>query len=85
MTKPIIFTKHALLRMVERGTNQERVVEAVQSGERESAQRGLAQYRLNFEFNRHWDGKFYPVQQVVPIAAEEMNRLIIVTVYVFYF
>lgn len=85
MQKSIIFTDHALLRARERGVRREDVELAIRSGEREAAQRGLFQYRLNLEFNREWDGRFYGVQQVAPIVAEERDRLVVVTVYVFYF
>jgi hypothetical protein len=57
---------------------------ALQIGEREPAQRGLFMYRLNLEFNREWDGRYYGVQQVAPVVAEEHDRLVVVTVYVFY-
>jgi hypothetical protein len=32
-----------------------------------------------------WDGRYYGVQQVVPIVAEEAERFVVVTVYAFYF
>ena len=49
--KPIVFTKHARLRMNERGAREEDVREAIQIGHREAAQSGLILYRLNLEFN----------------------------------
>jgi hypothetical protein len=52
---------------------------------KEQAQRGLFQYRLNLEFKRDWAGQFYGVQQVVPVVAAEETRMVVVTVYVFYF
>jgi len=42
-------------------------------------------YRLNFEFNREWVGRYYGVQQAAPIIAEEENRVVVVTVCTFYF
>lgn len=42
-------------------------------------------YRLNLEYDREWDGRHYGIQQVAPIVAEEEDRLIVVTVYTFYF
>jgi Domain of unknown function (DUF4258) len=83
--KPIIFTAHALQRMKERGAAQKDVQEAIRTGHREAAQRGLALYRLNMEFKREWDGRYYGVQQIVPVVAEEETRLVVVTVYAFYF
>ncbi len=84
-TRSIIFTAHARQRMKERGAREEDIREAIRVGEREPAQRGLVLYRLNLEFNKEWDGRFYRVQQVAPIVAEEADRLVVVTVYTFYF
>ena len=67
------------------GANELDVVNAIRTGEKEPAQRNLEMYRLNVEYHREWDGKFYPVQQVAPIVAEEENRIVVVTVLTFYF
>jgi glutamate synthase domain-containing protein 1 len=83
--KPVIFTTHALTRMRERGATEADVREAIRIGQREPAQRGLFSYRFNVEFKREWDGRYYGVQQVVPIVAEEEARLVVVTVYTFFF
>ena len=83
--KPIVFSTHALTRMRERGAREEDVREAIRIGQRESAQRGLFSYRLNVEFKREWDGRYYGVQQVVPIVAEEEQEYVVVTVYTFFF
>ena len=83
--KPIIFTTHALQRIRERGTREEDVREAIRIGQREPAQRGLFLYRLNLEFKREWDGRYYAVQQVAAVVAEEEYRFAVVTVYTFYF
>jgi hypothetical protein len=69
--KPIVFTAHARKRMAERGTREEDVQEVL--------------YRLNLEFNRDWDGRYYRMQQVAPVVAEEPDRLVVITVYTFYF
>lgn len=71
--------------MSERGAREEDVIEAIRIGEREPAQRGLVLYRLNLEFKREWDGRYYGVQQVAPVVAEEPERFVVVTVYAFYF
>jgi Domain of unknown function (DUF4258) len=83
--KPIVFTNHARQRLKERGTNEESVREAIRIGEAESARRGLVLYRLNQEFKKKWDGRYYGVQQVAPVVKEEDDRLIVITVYTFYF
>lgn len=81
----IIFTAHARLRMHERGAREEDVREAIRIGQKEPGQRGLVLYRLNLEFKRKWDGRYYGIQQIAPVVAEEKNRLVVITVYTFYF
>jgi len=85
MEKPIVFTVHARQRMQERGACEGDVCQAIRSGHREEAQRGLVLHRMNLEFKREWDGRYYGVQQVAAIVAEEADRLVVVTVYTFYF
>lgn len=84
-SKVIEFTRHARQRMQQRGAREADVREAIRIGEREPAKRGLFMYRLNLEFNRNWAGKQYAIQQVAPIVAEESRRMVVVTVYTFYF
>jgi hypothetical protein len=50
-----------------------------------AAQRGLWLYRLNLEHQREWAGKWYAVQQVAPVVEERTDRLVVVTVYTYYF
>lgn len=83
--RPIVFTQHARERMRERGVREEDVRSAIRIGQREPAQRGLVQFRLNLEFKDEWDGRYYGVQQVVPVVAEEGGCSVVVTVYAFYF
>ncbi len=71
--------------MQQRGAREEDVLEAIRIGQKEPAQRGLTLYRLNVEFKAEWDGRYYDLQQVVPIVAEEEQRFVVVTVYAFYF
>ena len=82
---PIVFSAHALKRMRERGARKEDVRTAIRDGQREPAQRGLVLYRLNLEYKREWDGRYYGIQQVVPVVAEEQDKVVVVTVYTFYF
>ena len=83
--KPIIFTNHARQRMKERGASEESVREAIRIGQREDAQHECFFHRLNLEFKKIWDGRFYGVQQVAPITKEEEDKIIVITVYTFYF
>jgi len=83
--KPVVFTNHALHRMKERGTSRGDVLDAIRMGQKESAQKGRSLYRLNLEFKKNWDGKYYRVQQIVPVVKEEEARMVVIIVYTFYF
>jgi hypothetical protein len=83
--KPVVITSHARRRIADRGTTEEDVVRAIRTGRREAAQRGLFLYRLNLEYRREWDGRHYAVQQVAPVVADEPDRMVVVTVYTFYY
>jgi len=41
--------------------------------------------RLNFEYRAKWQDKYYAIKQVAPVAVEEQNQIVVVTVYMFYF
>jgi len=83
--KPIWFSHHAQERMALRGTSQDEVERAIKEGQREPAREGRFACRLNFEFHGQWQGSHYHVKQVVPVVAEEADRLVVVTVFVLYF
>ncbi len=85
MGKPIIFTSHALLLMKERGTTEHEVLEAIRVGQSEPAREGRVIHRLNAEFRREWDGKYYGIQQIAPVTVEEDDRIVVITVFTFYF
>ena len=52
---------------------------------REAAKRNRTLYRLNFQYQAEWQGKFYAIKQVAPVIVEEQNEIVVVTVYTFYF
>lgn len=81
----IVFSDHALMRLEQRGVSKDEVEQAIRNGERMPAKKGRLCFRLNFDFNRHWGGKYYAVKQVVPIAVAEKGEIVVVTVYAFYF
>lgn len=83
--KKILFTKHALERLPSRGTNENEVKEAVESGSREPAKNNRIICRLNFEYNKPWQGINYAVKQVAPVIKEENNNIIVITVYTYFF
>jgi len=83
--KPIVFSKHALDQMQNRGATRDEVELAIMEGESSFASKGRLTFRKNFAFHAFWKGKHYEVKQVMPIVIEEKDHLIVVTVYVFYF
>jgi hypothetical protein len=83
--KRVFFSTHARTKMSDRGASEEEVIEAVREGSFEPARKGRLLFRKNFPFGRSWRGKRYFVKQVAPVIAEEKDKLIVITVYVYYF
>ena len=83
--KPIHFSPHARDQLADRGTNQAEVEETIRIGEQVEVRYGRLAFRKNFAYDQSWKGKMYSTKQVKPIVTEESDRLVIVTVYVYYF
>ena len=83
--KPIVFSTHALGQLADRGTNEAEVETAVREGEEIPAKLGRRAFRKNLLFKAQWKGRYYEIKQVVPVMAEETDRMVVITVYVFYF
>ena len=82
--KIIGFTRHALDNLGDRGTTQDEVEEAIQWGEQIPAKQGRTAFRKNFPFHSTWKGRLYETKQVMPIVVEEPDRMVVITVYVFF-
>jgi len=82
--KSIEFSQHALDNMADRGASREEVELTIRTGECLPAKKGRLSFRKNFSYSAMWKGKFYQVKQVMPIVAEEPDRFVVVTVYVFF-
>lgn len=85
MLRNIHFTQHSLDQMKDRGAAIAEVELAIREGEKIPARHDRWSYRKNFAIDVIWKGKHYSGKQVVPIVVEEIERLVVVTVYVFYF
>ncbi|MFQ5963625.1 MAG: DUF4258 domain-containing protein [Candidatus Scalinduaceae bacterium] len=81
----IEISSHAKEQMFERGVSENEVRVAIRQGEEEPARKGRFMYKKNFSFKRTWRGKKYNIKQVVPLVAKESDKLIVVTVYAYYF
>ena len=80
LSKPIEFSSHAWEKMVDRGASVDEVHAAIRTGNAELGRKGRVLFRKNFAFNGLWREKHYALKQVSPIVAEEVDRLVVVTV-----
>ena len=71
--------------MLERGAHESEVIDAIRLGDKAPAKRARVSFRKNFQYEAHWGGKYYAIKQILVIVAEKANRLVVVTVYSFYF
>ena len=83
--KTITFSRHALEQARERGTDKDEMRQAIHEGEKVPAKRGRKAFRLNLPFGGSWAGRTYESKQVMPVVADDPDRFVVVTVYVFYF
>ncbi len=84
-TKPVRFSGHALEQLGYRGTTSEEVIMAIQTMEWKPAELERLECHMNMEFDKEWNKKKKKNKQVRPIFVEEMNEIVVVTVYVYYF
>ena len=82
---PIEISHHARQQMYERGVDQAEVIAAIREGQVEPARKDRVMYRKNFQFDSIWRGRQYMIKQVAPVVVKERDRLVVVTVYAFYF
>ncbi len=84
--KLINFSTHARLQMELRGAEESEVIKAIRSGVWESARRGKLQCRYRFDFNRTspLNQKFYKYKTAEAIFVEEGERIVVITVKVYY-
>jgi len=83
--KPIRFSGHDLEVMRYRGATEDEVIQCIQSAQWSSAEQGRLECRKDFIFNQNWNEKFYRIKQIRPIFVEEVNEIVVITVYVYYF
>ena len=81
----IEFSDHSIARMKRRGASEEEVRLTIEPGVSESARKGRLMFRYNFAFNSEWEGQRYRTKQVAPVVVHEGAKLVVVTVYTFYF
>jgi hypothetical protein len=85
MTKPIHLSGHARDRLASRGVSEDEVIEAVRTSPWRPAELGRLECRRSFAYGQEWNGRFYNTKQVRPIFVEEADKIVVVTVYAYYF
>jgi len=83
--KSIRLSEHAKQQLVFRGATEVQVFDAIRTEARAPAELGRLECRKNFIFKSQWNNKYYDTQQVRPIFVEELDEIIVVTIYVYYF
>lgn len=85
VAKPIEFSGHAAQQMSFRGATAAEVIEAIRTMPWLPVEGGRLECRKDFAFSSVWNRKHYVTKQVRPVFAEEPDRIVVVTVYVYYF
>lgn len=80
----IKFVEHAKERMIARGVSEAEVEKVLLQGTDIPAKKGRKAKEMTFEYGEYWLGKVYPEKKVVVIYVEENNKIIVITVKVFY-
>ncbi len=80
----ILFTSHARERLKERGATEEEVLDIIQSGKELIGQKGRFVKSKTYTFEKVRNKKFYPEKRVEVIYTIEHDKIIVITVYVFY-
>lgn len=82
--KPVVFSRHALDNLGDRGATRDEVEEAIRLGEQIAAKQGRTAFRKNFPFHSTWKGRAYETKQVMPLVVEQPDRMVVITVYAFF-
>lgn len=85
MEHEIYFVPHALVALRKRGGTEEEARQAINEATWSAAKYGRQEASKTFSYNALWNGKQYQWKQVVPVFVEEQDKIVVITVYVFYF
>ncbi len=83
--KAIRLSGHAREIIRFRGATEDEVIETIRSSSWSSAEQGRLECRKDFVYGKAWNGKFYTTKQVRPIFVEELDEIVVITVYVYYY
>jgi hypothetical protein len=80
----IFIIDHARERMVSRSASEEKVRTTVREGTPAAAKAGRQARERVFAYNDTWQGQRYSQKKVRAVCVQEENRLVVITVYVYY-
>ncbi|MGA2173802.1 MAG: hypothetical protein ABSH38_02350 [Verrucomicrobiota bacterium] len=83
--KPIRFSKHAMGYIASRGFTVGEVEEAIRTCAWGAAELGRLDCRKDFAYGREWNRKVYETKQVRPVFVDEAEKIVVITVYTYYF
>lgn len=83
--KPIKLSGHARQQLQFRGTNEAEVIDAIRTVLWTPAENGRIECRKDYTFDATWNRQYYATKQVRPVFVEESDKIVVVTVYVYYF
>ncbi len=83
--KSIRLSGHALQQLSYRGVQEDEVLDCIRKSSWEPAELGRFQCTKDYIFQQKWNGVYFTTKRVRPIFSEEIDELVGVTVYAYYF
>lgn len=83
--KPIRLSGHARENLLYRGTSEEEVIATIRNSSWFPAKEGRWEASKEYAFGKEWNGKIYKWKRVRPIFVEEIEGIVVVTVYVYFY
>ena len=82
--KPVVLTRHARQRLAERRTTEDEVIQAIRDTPWVRTDRGRYAATKWYPFGQEHEGSFYAGKDVRPVFTDEADRVVVVTVYVYF-
>lgn len=83
--KPIRLSRHASEYRGRRGFTETEVKETIRSSAWLPAAKDRLEAARDFPFDDEWNGRRYATKRVRPIFVEEVDEIVVVTVYTYFF
>ena len=82
--KPVVFTRHARQRLAERRTTEYEVIQAICSAPWVRTELRRFAATKWYPFGEEQEGVFYVGKDVRPVFVDEAERVVVVTLYVYF-